>query len=1189
MTTTPTLLPFLRRAPHGGRERAVRVGLRLAAALLLGVSAAAVAPSADALAADTPAGPGADLLDQPSIQYQEAIAHANDPNTFTPGDAVSVPFGPRAANGYEVDGAAPVALPAGRASGRSMAASPQGSGQAIPDVAAPVEPPKRGQAVAYGVVNQLRREVFGFLPYWESSYTPNYDILSTVAYFGVGMNGSGDLIKKDSDGSTSTGWGGWTSSWMTKVLNGAHANGTRVVITIECFAWSSSQAATQTALLSSPQNRANGIAQIVAAITDRGADGVNLDFEPIASGQSANFVTFVRDLRTALNAAHSGYELTYDATGRGTTYNTTNLLASGGADAVFIMGYDFRSIDSTYAASMDPLTSPKIFDLTDSINRYKAWAPTSKLILGLPYYGRKYVTVDDKIYSTCTYTASNITFTSAQAYMRSFGRRYDSIEQAAWTAYFVDPNWFQIYYDDAQALGARADMINYWNLRGMGIWALGYDAGYDDAANVVASRFLTDKTPPKVGIVNIAPAQHDEGFAVTWTGRDDWNGIRNYDVQVSTDGGAFAAWLTATTLTGSNYQGQTGHNYAFRVRATDGAGNVGPWDVSATYTAAPSLTVGGFVSVAVDSLNERSDPTASGSVVRTAGRGTVLQLIGGPVEADGYTWYQVTGPFASLNAVEPLFPGPWVAAGDGSSAYITPITPPNSTAVTAGISGLVVGTPGLAPSGTGLDRGKFFSPDGDGIHDSLPLAWTNNLAFDAVTITVYASDGNVAGTIGQGSQGAGPQSFVWNGIVDGATEPVPDGQYMLQVSGMTGGSTYSSPSAAPFSEGQWASFGVVIDTTPTGTYFTLQPVRVLDTRYGTGLSGALVAGKARSFAVAGQNGVPANAIAVTGNLTVTQATAKGYVQLGPTVDGTSSTLNLLQGDDRANGVTVGLDSGGNLSALFVSGASGASVHAIFDVTGYFVVDPAGATFIGLPSTRMVDTRIKQGVSAPLAANQVTSFQVTGVAGVPANAIAVTGNATITGPTSRGYVLVAPSITPGVQPPTSTLNFPAGDTRANNLVVPLDSGNLAVEFVGTTGATTQFVFDVTGYFVPDLSGATFVPLAPGRIVDSRKAQGFKGPLKNGSSVAVAASGLASVHSIAIAVVGNLTVTSQTSSGWLSIGPARTTDASTLNFPLRDDRANGFASLLGPGGTLTVTFGGAKGSSVQVVVDILGYYR
>jgi hypothetical protein len=214
--------------------------------------------------------------------------------------------------------------------------------------------------------------------------------------------------------------------------------------------------------------------------------------------------------------------------------------------------------------------------------------------------------------------------------------------------------------------------------------------------------------------------------------------------------------------------------------------------------------------------------------------------------------------------------------------------------------------------------------------------------------------------------------------------------------------------------------------------------------------------------------------------------------------------------------------------------------------------------------------------------------VAGLAGVPSSAIAVTGNATVTGQTGGGYVAVAPAIGAGDEPSSSTLNFPLGDSRANNVVVKLSGGQLQVEYVGKSGTSAQFIFDVTGYFIPGLSGATFVPVAPGRVVDSRTTLGFKGPLSSGASAPFAVSGQVSVDPIAVAVVGNLTVTGQTSEGWLAAAPGPVTSTSTLNFPIGDNRANGFVSLLGPGGTLTVTFGGGRGATTQVVIDILGYY-
>ena len=1183
----------------GGRSRRW-AGLALSVAIGLAAAIGPAGPGARYVAAADPGSGASDRIDT-SIMHEQALEHADDPNSFVPGDAVTVPYRPRAGDTTEVAGNAPVALPAGVASGRSMASSAEGSVWAAQDVAASpvIQAQTQGQAAPAGTVNVLRREVYGFLPYWESVAAPtlNYDILSTVSYFGVGVDGSGNLLKHDSDGSTSTGWAGWTSSWMTNVINNAHAHGTRVALTIEEFAWTTSELNEQVALLSSAANRLNAAQQIAAAVSQRGADGVSLDFEPIASTQGGNYNAFVKTLRAELDKIHPGYELTFCATGSTGYYDIATLTGDGAADAVFIMGYDFRTGSSSYAGSIDPLTSPKpVYDLTQVVKAYMARTADSKIILGLPYYGIAWSTATNDpnatvIKSSCAPTS--VFFAGAASLAATNGRHYDSIEQSAWTAYQLNcggvQTWRELYYDDDQSLAAKYDMINYWNLRGAGIWALGYDAGHPEMANLVAAKFLTDTNPPKAGIVNMPASQSNEGFPVSWTGRDDWNGVKNYDVQVSTDGGKFTAWLTGTTATTSNFQGSSGHSYSFRVRATDGVGNVGPWDLSTVYTASPAFRPGNFVSVRTTVVNERASPDSSATVIATAPAGTILQIIGGPATStDGLTWYQVTGPFTELNAVAPLFPGLWVAVTDGTTNWVVPITPPNTTFVSAAIDGYSVGTPGMIPSGTGIDRGRVFSPDGDGIRDTMPLSWTDTTAFNDVSLTIYRADGTAAGTIDLGAHAAGAQSYTWNGTLDGK-KPLPDGQYMVQVTGTAGRTTCYAPSRAPFVAGQMSRFGILIDTTPSGTYYPLPPVRVLDTRKGVGLSGAFVSGKSRSLAFAGAHGVPSNAIAVTGNLTVTQATVAGWVRFGSSTAGTSSTINFRAGDNKANGVTLGLAADGSLSGLYYTSSGKGSVHLIFDLTGYFVSDAKGATFVAVKPTRIVDTRVKKGISAPLTPNKVATFSVAGLAGVPANAIAVTGNATVTGQTGVGYVTVAPKLASGAPPTSSTLNFPLGDNRANNVVVPLSGGHLQVEYVGKSKTSVQFIFDVTGYFVPGLSGATFVPVAPGRVVDSRKTLGFKGPLKNGASTPFAVSGQVSVHPVAVAVVGNLTVTGQTSKGWLAAAPGPVTSTSTLNFPLGDNRANGFVSLLGPGGILTVTFGGSGGATTQVVVDILGYYR
>ena len=120
--------------------------------------------------------------------------------------------------------------------------------------------------------------------------------------------------------------------------------------------------------------------------------------------------------------------------------------------------------------------------------------------------------------------------------------------------------------------------------------------------------------------------------------------------------------------------------------------------------------------------------------------------------------------------------------------------------------------------------------------------------------------------------------------------------------------------------------------------------------------------------------------------------------------------------------------------------------------------------------------------------------------------------------------------------------------------------------------TDFVFDVTGNFVPDLSGATYVALNPARLLDSRYGNGLSGKFSAGAPRTFQVSGRGGVPANAVAVTGNLTVTNQTNSGAAFIGPVASASptSSTLNFPVGDVRANGVTVALGSGGTLSITY-------------------
>jgi hypothetical protein len=384
------------------------------------------------------------------------------------------------------------------------------------------------------------------------------------------------------------------------------------------------------------------------------------------------------------------------------------------------------------------------------------------------------------------------------------------------------------------------------------------------------------------------------------------------------------------------------------------------------------------------------------------------------------------------------------------------------------------------------------------------------------------------------------------------------------------------------------------------TYVPLTPTRILDTRDGTGgLSGSFSSHVARTFQVTGHGGVPPTATAVTGNLTVTQQSSLGYLFIGPIAanNPASSTLNFPLNDDRANAVTVALGSGGGggalgtLSITYAAPKAGATAHVIFDVTGYFVPDASGATYFALTPTRILDTRDGTGLSGASSSHVARTFAVRGHGGVPSNATAVTGNLTVTQQTSLGFLFIGPIA--ANNPTSSNLNFPLNDDRANAVTVALSgTGTLSITYAApTTGPTAHVLFDVTGYFLPDASGAKYVPLTPARILDTRYGTGLSGPSSSHVARTFAVASRRGVAASATAVTGNLTVTQQTSLGYLSIGPVPLNNptSSTLNFPLNDDRANAVTVALGTDGTLSVTYAAPTiGPTAQVIFDVTGYF-
>ncbi|MEV7441406.1 hypothetical protein AB0O22_09680 [Streptomyces sp. NPDC091204] len=252
--------------------------------------------------------------------------------------------------------------------------------------------------------------------------------------------------------------------------------------------------------------------------------------------------------------------------------------------------------------------------------------------------------------------------------------------------------------------------------------------------------------------------------------------------------------------------------------------------------------------------------------------------------------------------------------------------------------------------------------------------------------------------------------------------------------------------------------GYYTDKAATGSALTpITPTRFLDTRDGTGANKARVGpGGVVTLQVAGVKGVPASGVtAVVMNVTAVNPTEAGHVTVYPNGQAAPgvSNLNFTAGQVVPNLVTVPVVNG----KVDLRNNSG-SVDLIADVTGYY--SATGSTFSAGSPVRLLDTRYGLGARAgSVGQGGVVSLQIAGVEGVPLTGVtAVVLNVTVTAPTQDGHLIVQPHGVP--RPNVSNLNFTAGQTVSNLVVVPVVDGR--VTFYNNTGSA-DVIADLNGWF------------------------------------------------------------------------------------------------------------------------------
>jgi hypothetical protein len=389
-----------------------------------------------------------------------------------------------------------------------LAQSFGGHSSAILALPAATRPPAPAPPSLADAPSLSSHEIFGFAPYWNLPTASSFDVadLSTLAYFSVDVNGDGTIDR------SGPGWVGYQSQALADLVTRAHQAGDRVVLTATCFNQGSLDAIT-----SNPAAATTLAQNLVQLVRAKNLDGVNIDFEGEGSGDQAGLDRLIATLSAAVHRADAHWQLTMDtyasAAGDSSGFYDIPQLAKS-VDAFFVMAYDMNS--RTQPSATAPLAGGSFSD-EEAVQQFTAVVPASKVILGVPYYGYDWPTAGPNLGDPATGGPSPWSYSQIAA--SGHPVYWDSATQTPWTSYQVGGQWHQTFFDNPTSLALKAELANFFHLRGLGVWALGMD-GNDP--NMIAALLghapVAKDLPSGPGHPAVAPAPAYQ-YTATWAGK----------------------------------------------------------------------------------------------------------------------------------------------------------------------------------------------------------------------------------------------------------------------------------------------------------------------------------------------------------------------------------------------------------------------------------------------------------------------------------------------------------------------------------------------------------------------------------------------------------------------------------------------------------------------------------------------
>ena len=377
--------------------------------------------------------------------------------------------------------------------------------------------------------NPPRKILSGWLPDYSlarnlPSVEGNLDLIRDISPFWYGLTGATTIKDKYAIGRYTTP--------VEQVIARLKANGLLLLPTIT----DDNPKLVLASLLANPNSRSDIIQTIKNLVLKYNYDGIDLDFETFYTqdGRSSwttlkpNWIAFVKELSAALHDQGKLLSITTPPDFAPETKRAGNSVYSWSEigpviDRLRIMAYDFST---TSPGPIGPLPWTE-----DAVKYAVTQMPASKVFLGIPGYGRDWIT---KVEGVCPkdFASSVVVGAKAAVVMRealtlassnNATPTYNSTHAESTFTYkktYVDPTNSAsfctasrtVWYPDERSYTARTNLVGKYRLGGIAVWTF----GMENAAAIATIRDIAKSIAPDQVLGTIATDLDQIGYGSTF-------------------------------------------------------------------------------------------------------------------------------------------------------------------------------------------------------------------------------------------------------------------------------------------------------------------------------------------------------------------------------------------------------------------------------------------------------------------------------------------------------------------------------------------------------------------------------------------------------------------------------------------------------------------------------------------------